>query len=233
MSGRVGLIFVVLLAVGLACDARDLTATSSNKLSMVSVLRSSAEKRFKVLGNTGKNDNLCSLCEEYASEALMYLKQNKTQHEIISILHESCSKLKSLTKQCITLVDYYAPLFFLELSTIQPAEFCGKVNLCSGVVAYAQKFSQNSCDTCNMAVSEVIKLLKDPDNQLTILQLLLKECKNVEQYLPKCKVLVFEYAPLILTNAEQFLEKEDLCTKLHVCDPHASSVEEASLVSDN
>ncbi|XP_076941962.1 uncharacterized protein LOC143611670, partial [Bidens hawaiensis] len=192
MSKGVGIVFVFLLAASVACDARDLTATLKSKVSFVSVLRSSAQKRF---GNLGKNDNLCSLCEEYTSEALLYLQQNKTQQEIISILHESCSKLHTLKQQCITLVDYYAPLFFLEISTIQPEDFCGKVNLCSQVVAYAQELSDNTCDVCNMAVSEIITLLKDPDNQLEILQILLKECKSVEKYVPKCKTLVFEYMP--------------------------------------
>jgi len=233
MSRSVGLIFVVLLAASLACDARDFATTLRSKVSAVSVLRSKVERQFGALGNVGKNDNLCSLCEEYTSEALIYLQQNKTQQEIISILHESCSKLQSLKKQCITLVDYYAPLFFLELSTIRPEDFCGKVNLCNEVVAYAKAFSDNSCDVCNLAVSEIITLLKDPDNQLEILELLLKQCKTVEKYLPKCKVLVFEYAPLILSNAEQFLEKEDICTKLHACESYAAHIEEASLISDN
>ncbi|MFS7976648.1 putative saposin-like type B, region 1, saposin B type, region 2 [Helianthus anomalus] len=232
MGKRVAILFVFLLAASLACEARDLTTTLRSKVSVISVLRSNAEKRFGVLGNMGKKDELCSLCEEYTSEALIYLQQNKTQQEIISILHDSCSKLHSLSKQCITLVDYYAPLFFLELSNIQPEDFCGKVNLCKEVVAYARELSENSCDVCNLAVSEIIKLLADPDNQLQILELLLKQCKSVEKYVPKCKVLVFEYAPLILANAEQFLKKEDICAKLHACDINGP-IEEASLVSDN
>ncbi|KAK1412456.1 hypothetical protein QVD17_33721 [Tagetes erecta] len=232
MGKSVGIIFVFLLAASLACDARDLTATLTSKVSVISVLRSKAEKRFGVLENKGKNDNLCSLCEEYTSEALIYLQQNKTQQEIISLLHDSCSKLHSLKQQCVTLVDYYAPLFFLEISNIQPEDFCGKVNLCKEVVAYARELSENSCDVCNLAVSEIISLLKDPDNQLQILELLLKQCKSVEKYVPKCKILVFEYAPLILANAEQFLEKEDVCTKLHACDSYGT-IENASLVADN
>ncbi|KAI7730453.1 hypothetical protein M8C21_000923 [Ambrosia artemisiifolia] len=68
------------------------------------------------------------------------------------------------------------------------------------------------CAVCNLAVSEIINLFKDPDNQ--------------------CKVLVFEYAPLILANVEQFLEKQDICTNLHTCDVHGP-IEEASLVSNN
>ncbi|CAH1446032.1 unnamed protein product [Lactuca virosa] len=229
MGGKLGLVFVFLLAVGSLCDARELTSTFRNKVSAISVLQSKAAKRFGVLGNEGKNDNLCTLCEEYASEALFFLEQNKTQKEIISALHESCDKLQSLKKQCITLVDYYAPLFFLEISTVKPEEFCGKVGLCKEIVAYAHEFSENSCDVCHLAVSEAVSLLKDPDNQLEILQLLLKQCKTVEKYLPKCKSLVFEYAPLILANAEQFLEKEDICSKLHACD----SYEQVPLISDN
>ncbi|KAK9067785.1 hypothetical protein SSX86_011896 [Deinandra increscens subsp. villosa] len=235
MGKRIGTVFVFLLAASLACEARDLTTTLRSKVSVISgisFLRSNAEKRFGVLRDVGKNDNLCSLCEEYTSEALIYLQQNKTQQEIISTLHESCSKLHSLKQQCVTLVDYYAPLFFLELSTIQPEDFCGKVNLCNEVVAYAREFSQNGCDVCNLAISEIITLLKDPDNQLEILALLLKQCKSVEKYVPKCKVLVFEYAPLILANAEQFLEKEDICTKLHACDSYGS-IQETPLVSDS
>lgn len=233
MGGKLGLVFVFLLAASLACEARDLTATFRNKVSMVSGLQSKAQKRFGVSGNVGKNDNLCSLCEEYATEALFYLEQNKTQIEIISILHQSCDKLQSLKRQCITLVDYYAPLFFVEVSTIKPEEFCGKVNLCKEVVAYAHEFSENSCDVCHLAVSEAVSLLKNPDNQLEILELLLKQCKTVEKYLPKCKTLVFEYAPLVLANAEQFLEKEDICSKLHACDSTYGIIEEETLISDN
>lgn len=229
MGGKLGLVFVLLVAASLVSDARELT---TNKVSTISVLQSKAAKRFGDLGNVGKNDNLCTLCEQYTTEALFYLEQNKTQNEVISLLHESCDKLQSLKRQCITLVDYYAPLFFLELTTIKPEDFCGKVGLCKEVVEYVHEFKENSCDVCHLAVSEALSLLKNPDNQLEILEILLKQCKTVEKYLPKCKALVFEYAPLILTNAEQFLEKEDICSKLHACDS-SDSIKEVPLISDN
>lgn len=31
--------------------------------------------------------------------------------------------------------------------------------------------------------------------------------------------MVFEYAPVILINAEHFLEKNDVCTIMHACQP--------------
>lgn len=45
----------------------------------------------------------------------------------------------------------------------------------------------------------------------------------------QCKRLVFEYAPIILVNAEQFLEANDICALLHACDSAAIGAEELLL----
>jgi saposin len=42
--------------------------------------------------------------------------------------------------------------------------------------------------------------------------------------------MVFEYGPVILANAEQFLETTDLCTVLHACKEPEDSMEQASAV---
>lgn len=68
--------------------------------------------------------------------------------------------------QCITLVDYYAPLFFLEVSSLQPSEFCQKVNLCQQVALFSSQLREDSCGLCHRAVSEVLVKLKDPDTQV-------------------------------------------------------------------
>lgn len=47
----------------------------------------------------GKKENVCTLCEEFAAQALSYLNANKTQNEIKDILHESCSKLQSFEEE--------------------------------------------------------------------------------------------------------------------------------------
>lgn len=64
----------------------------------------------------GRNENICTLCEEYAAQALDYLDQNKTQTEIIEILHQSCSKLHSFKPQAQTfLLDLIISLKLCEL----------------------------------------------------------------------------------------------------------------------
>lgn len=47
------------------------------------------------------NDNVCTLCEEFAGQALDYLGENKTQTEIIETLHQTCSQLHSFKQQVV------------------------------------------------------------------------------------------------------------------------------------
>ena len=68
--------------------------------------------------------------------------------------------------QCLILVDYYAPLFFLEISSIQPTDFCQKVNLCEQVALNSQQASKNSCELCHYAIAEALLKLKDPDTEV-------------------------------------------------------------------
>lgn len=65
-------------------------------------------------------------------------------------------------------MDYYAPLFFSEISSIQPGAFCQKVDLCQKIAMFSAQMQEDSCELCHHAVSEVINKLKDPDMQVGI-----------------------------------------------------------------
>ncbi|CAN0846781.1 Proactivator polypeptide-like 1 [Linum grandiflorum] len=214
MDMRVGrfLLLVLLLGCSVASSARQI---STFELPIVET--SDVTLEIVQAKQVGKNEELCTLCQQYTAQALQYLANNKTQTEIIAILHRSCSQVASFKRECISLVDYYAPLFFLEVSSIHPQEFCKKMNLCQKVVAIASQLEEDTCGICHQTVDEVMSKLKDPDTQLEIIELLLKVCNKMESRKAQCKKLVFEYGPLILINAEQFLEKTDICTALHAC----------------
>ncbi|KAF9590717.1 hypothetical protein IFM89_036841 [Coptis chinensis] len=160
-----------------------------------------------------KTDGVCALCEDYVSLAINYLSTNETQTEIIHTLHLGCSQTHSFKEECFKMVDYYAPLFFLEIGKVEPGELCSKLSLCD-IPVFA---TQDSCTLCHQAVAEVLAKLDDPDTQLEIIEILLKVCNKTEQYAKKCKRLVFEYGPLIMANAEKFLVKNDVCTTIHAC----------------
>ncbi|XP_021893844.1 prosaposin isoform X1 [Carica papaya] len=232
MGLRVGLLFIFLLCSTWVCNARQLGAPE------LSVLKVNLKKvkDIQALESIAQNENVCTLCKEYTTLAVDYLEANKTQDEIIDALQKACSRMPTFKDKCITLVNYYSSIFFLEISSIQPEEFCRKVNLCEKVVFLASEFHEDSCGMCHRAVSEVLIKLKDPDTQLEIIELLLKGCKSMQNYATKCKKMVFEYGPLILVNAEQFLEKTDVCTMLGACKPgteKASEVVNVNLSADS
>lgn len=51
-----------------------------------------------------RNEKLCTLCKEFASQALYYLGENETQTQVTDILHKACSKLHSLEQQACYLL---------------------------------------------------------------------------------------------------------------------------------
>ncbi|XP_073274682.1 uncharacterized protein [Primulina huaijiensis] len=224
MDTRV-LLFLFIVSIFWCCNARDLTSADFNK-KMISVQQSYNKLsggESPHMEEVTKNENLCSLCEEFSADALNYLSENKTQTEIIEILHKTCARIPTFSKQCVTLVDYYAPLFFMEVSSIEPDGFCQKFGLCEVVISFPLDLSKNNkCDVCHNLVAEALLKLKDPDTELEVVELLLKACNSIKNNVQKCKRLVFEYAPIILVNAEKFLETNDVCTILHVCDEVAA-----------
>ncbi|KAK4253390.1 hypothetical protein QN277_010708 [Acacia crassicarpa] len=228
MEERTGLLFLVVLISACVCDARELALPDLWR------------------NNTGKSDyselakkqDVCALCEEYITDALDFLTKNKTQDEIIDILYHTCHKLQPLEPQCLNLVDHYAPLFFLELASIQPGELCKKAHLCQQFAKISSQVQEDSCGFCRDAVSELLVKLKDPDTELDIIETLLKVCHSMEKYEQKCKKMVFVYGPVMLVRAEKFLERTDICTELHACkastiDLEAREMKETPLLSDS
>lgn len=71
-------------------------------------------------------------------------------------------------------MDYYVPLFFVEISLIQPEVLCKEVNLCQKFALISTQIREDCCGVCHHAVSEVLTKLKDPDTQVCITPSFLK-----------------------------------------------------------
>ncbi|CAN6463253.1 unnamed protein product [Victoria cruziana] len=205
------LVVLVLLASCLDCNARSL-------ITFEGIVPQFNYLNLEIVDSEGaQNEKVCTLCEQFASQAIYYFGDNQTQTEIISELHVACKQLHSFSHQCVALVDYYAPLFFMEVAMVNPQEFCTKVNLCEGDALVSQQQKQDGCEICHKAVDEILLKLKDPDTQFEVVQVLLKGCEKVENHVKECKRLVLEYGPLLMTNAEKFLETRDVCRTIRAC----------------
>ncbi|XP_072978677.1 uncharacterized protein [Typha angustifolia] len=224
MGSPIGFAFLLMLVISCTkVGARDLVASDI----VFMPVSNSRPSESKISIGIERSELLCELCEEFTAEALVYLSENETQSEIINALHKGCSRLHTLKQQCITLVDYYAPVLFMEVSTVSPEQFCGKVNLCGPMTMVPLPTRDDSCTLCHHVVAEIINKLKDPDTQLEIIEILLKGCSRLENFTQKCKKLVFQYGPLILANIEKFLDATDICTSIHACKASTEVVIEA------
>ncbi|XP_072996365.1 uncharacterized protein [Typha latifolia] len=231
MGLREGFLFLVLVFSWTIADARIFVATD---IVVTEVDLEPPRVETELSEAVKKNEQLCVVCEDFTARAIYYLRENKTKGEIVGILHQACSEMKSFEKQCVLLVDYYATLFFAEMTKIRPDEFCRKVNLCEEMAYATLPRSNSSCSFCHHIVEEILSKLKDPDAQFEIIEILLKECSKMENYVQECKRVVLHYGPLILLNGEKFLETADVCGTIHACkkaslESVTSSFEETAL----
>ncbi|XP_065013113.1 uncharacterized protein LOC135582858 isoform X2 [Musa acuminata AAA Group] len=199
------------------------------------------QNQSKISKAVDGNDKLCTLCESFVAQAAQYIGENKTQTEIIEMLHQACSNVDPFEEQCVMLVDFYASLFFAEISKIHPEVFCTKFNLCEEMVSVNLPKNDDSwfsCSLCHDVVANVLVKLKDPDIQFEVIKMLLEGCNGVQHHVNECKKLVLHYGPLILENGENFLEITDVCAAIHSCKTSqvefigTASAEQASLIEE-
>uniref|UniRef100_A0A453E3K2 Saposin-like type B region 1 domain-containing protein n=1 Tax=Aegilops tauschii subsp. strangulata TaxID=200361 RepID=A0A453E3K2_AEGTS len=88
-----GLAFSAALA-----ESRDAYMRSADRYACI-LTQESFPVASKGSGLTSANGKLCVLCEQYSTEALIYLRQNETQAEILSALHHTCASLGPLRQQ--------------------------------------------------------------------------------------------------------------------------------------
>lgn len=85
-----------------ACDTQNVFRLLKDILALVlQMSHNESEEEVKAL-EVGWNENVCTMCEEFAAEAIKYLVENKTQLEIIDVLHKTCSQLVPLEQQVVT-----------------------------------------------------------------------------------------------------------------------------------
>eukprot|EP00250_Pteridium_aquilinum_P017264 c23537_g1_i3 orf=305-1366(-) len=156
----------------------------------------------------------CKMCMEYATEALSYAQDSKTEEEIMNALHSQCAKLGDFSSRCDMLVDTYGPIYISKLDSTTPEQVCQKVGICS---APSIKDPSN-CATCEFAVYQLKAKLRNPAVQDKMLEMLLDHCTKVPAHVDQCKELVTQYGPLILANIDTYVDPKTICTEIHACD---------------
>ncbi|XP_047337020.1 prosaposin-like [Impatiens glandulifera] len=177
--------------------------------------------------NSTHLNNVCNLCEDVTNEMLELLRSKKTQKRIMDILHGSCSLFFNLKQKCMAIVNSYGLAFFEIVQIVQPKVICHSIHLCSSKPANSTTYfmSEDRCEVCRYVVGKALTELKYPNKQLEIInESVLKTCITMEGNEEKCKILISEYARMIMGNTKHFLEAMDLCAATRTCDSRSSSI---------
>nr|DAD28189.1 TPA_asm: hypothetical protein HUJ06_029657 [Nelumbo nucifera] len=108
MTVRVRLFHLLVLSISWVCaDARSLEISDDFVKQTYQELKDKFQPPHLVPRNEQftAQASLCSLCEQFIAEALYYLGANKTQAEIMDILHGTCSKMEAFYPQ-VTMGNY-------------------------------------------------------------------------------------------------------------------------------
>lgn len=94
-------------------------------LNIVSVLKYKCKiihlSTYLSYAELNRKPDACSICEEYTTEILDYLKNNKTQAKIIDDLHNTCHQLPAFSEQVCLLCLI---LFCLYMCSSVVLNFC-------------------------------------------------------------------------------------------------------------
>jgi saposin len=64
------------------------------------------DSEVQTMKKVPRNDKVCTLCEEFANQALDYIAENKTQTEIIDILRLACTRAGSFKGEVLISFSY-------------------------------------------------------------------------------------------------------------------------------
>lgn len=162
----------------------------------------------------------CSMCTDFATKALTYLKDNQTEVEVLDNLHSECSKLGPFSAKCDLLVDAYAPIYIEKVDSMTPEQVCQKVGLCTALSLRGT----SHCAACELAVFEMKAKLRKPEMQEKMLEVLLDGCSKVPNHVDECKEIITQYGPFILANIDTFVDADTVCTKIHACEATPASI---------
>ncbi|XP_052768278.1 uncharacterized protein LOC128208756 [Mya arenaria] len=172
-----------------------------------------------------KDDLPCTVCKLVVQEIDTFLKQNKTEEEIKSLIDDVCKKLmtKDLQDQCSSFVDEYLELVLSLLAKeLDPVAVCQEIKLCSKALLDVDIQAKplkagDGCDICIIVVQRLEQLLANA-SQEEILAELEKICAYVPaEYTTQCEKYMKEYAPLIISALKSKMDPRAACALAQMC----------------
>jgi len=185
----------------------------------------------------------CQLCIAAVTLGEGFLIGSGEMQNLIKIMTDKiCSEFGSDRQQeCTELVPAVAAGAIQWARTHWPVEkICQDVQLCdasalvkSEVAAMMSESSamlqsttaplqsnglqDDECDTCELVVTQVASMLRNPETQKDILEYAHEACHSFPGFETQCETYVNMYGPLVLGIIQQYLQPETMCARLGFC----------------
>jgi len=175
---------------------------------------------------TNDNGLACTFCQELVRAIEDYLKDGKTQEEIVQLLKPLCEKFPaSYAPLCDQLVDQYVPVIISWVEKEAEAfDVCTKLGLCQQTQKARVVKADNgkACDICQQVVNYIATLLTQSYTEAEIVALVEQLCSSIPApFSLACDAIASKYVPVIIEWLAKEMTAVDICSKVGLCSTKA------------
>nr|XP_018902483.1 PREDICTED: uncharacterized protein LOC109034023 isoform X2 [Bemisia tabaci] len=180
------------------------------------------------------HDDVCTICKKMVKEARDQLNSNETEEEIKQVFEGSCKLIyiKPIVKECIKIVDDFAPQLIDALSSqMDPNTVCSVAGLCNSARIdklleenketeikspdllhdlMTQDSQRQKCTNCVYVMNKVRNNLAETPEP-SFIKKLLSKCRDMGSFSDSCSTLVVTHAPSFYHYLQDKLNEEDAC----------------------
>ncbi|CAH0380939.1 unnamed protein product [Bemisia tabaci] len=180
------------------------------------------------------HDDVCTICKKMVKEARDQLNSNETEEEIKQVFEGSCKLIyiKPIVKECIKIVDDFAPQLIDALSSqMDPNTVCSVAGLCNSARIdklleenketeikspdllhdlMTQDSQRQKCTNCVYVMNKVRNNLAETPES-SFIKKLLSKCRDMGSFSDSCSTLVVTHAPSFYHYLQDKLNEEDAC----------------------
>ncbi|KAG7213045.1 hypothetical protein KM043_002376 [Ampulex compressa] len=161
----------------------------------------------------------CVLCEFVMERIDGAMGNEKNRNKIEHLVRDVCEALpKTVRKQCYDFIDQYADVVIEILSKdVSPKQVCSMIGLCA-VDMKKLEASIAECALCQMVISTLDKILKNPKVESDIEKAVFTVC----DYVPaskhdKCESMIEVYGPSIINIITEHADSRKVCSAIALC----------------
>ncbi|XP_049638524.1 proactivator polypeptide-like 1 [Suncus etruscus] len=204
-------------------------------------LAPATQKRGEVQMQSGVT---CEVCLQVVQKLDQWLESNSTTTMISHALERVCSFMpRTITQQCVMLVDTYSPSLLELISRIKPDQVCHSLHLCTGrrraralledyrvhrehgahatttMSPLEELENQGSfCSPCKKLMLTSTQNLDRKSTKRDILMAFKGGCSLLPPlYKFQCNHFVTNYEPVLIESLHDVMEPDALCKKIGAC----------------